>query len=287
MTGYGRNKCDLPNMVYSIEIKSLNSKQLDTSVKVPVPLREKEMEIRNMLNNELLRGKIELSIYYELKESAPGYSINQPVVKEYLKQLAEIAGEAGMEETERNLQVAMRLPDAMKSEKDELEKEDWKLVKQAIQKAVDELVSFRRQEGKALEKDISLRVNSILDKLDRIEPFEKERINRIRKRIAGALADLKKDVPADTGRLEQEMIFYLEKMDITEEKVRLRNHCQYFSQTLKDKASAGKKLGFISQEMGREINTLGSKSSDSDMQRLVVGMKDELEKIKEQLLNVL
>ena len=228
MTGYGRNKCDLPNMVYSIEIKSLNSKQLDTSVKVPVLLRDKEMEMRNMLNTELLRGKVELSIYYEPKESASGYSINQPVVKKYLKQLAEIAGEAGMEETERNLQVAMRLPDAMKSVKDELGKEDWKLVKQAIQKALDELVSFRRQEGKALEKDISLRVNSILDKLDRIEPFEEERINRVRKRIAGALADLKKDVPADNGRLEQEMIFYLEKMDITEEKVRLRNHCQYF-----------------------------------------------------------
>ncbi len=287
MTGYGRAECDLPNMVCSIEIKSLNSKQLDTSVRVPLLLRDKEMEIRKLLNNELLRGKIELGIYQELKENAPGYSINRPVVKEYVQQLREISGEVGLEETERILQVAMRLPDAMKSEKGEIGEEEWTLVKKAILKALYELVSFREQEGKAMEKDIGMRVHSILAKLAQIEPYEEGRIASIRKRIVASLEELKKDVQADPGRLEQEMILYLEKMDITEEKVRLKNHCKYFMETMKDSVSAGKKLGFITQEMGREINTLGSKASDSDIQRLVVEMKDELEKIKEQVLNVL
>jgi len=287
MTGYGRAECDLSNMVYTIEIKSLNSKQLDTSVRVPVLLREKELEIRNLLGKELQRGKIELGIYQEVKEGAAGYSINQPVVKEYIKQLRKISGEVGMEESERILQVAMRLPDAMKSQKEVLGDKDWDLVRQSIHKALDELVSFRKQEGRATQDDMSLRVHSILARLNQIEPFEKERISRVRNRILTALEDLKKDIKADQNRLEQEMILYLEKMDITEEKVRLRNHCKYFMETLKDEASAGKKLGFISQEMGREINTLGSKASDSEIQRLVVEMKDELEKIKEQVLNVI
>lgn len=287
MTGYGRAECSLDSMVYTIEIKSLNSKQLDTSVKVPVLLREKELEIRNMLNKELLRGKIELGIYQEVKEGASAYSINHPVVKQYIEKLREISGEAGMEQSDRILQIAMRLPDAMKSHKEELEEEDWNLVRQAIGKALAELVSFREQEGRALEEDISLRVHSILGKLAQVEPFEEERIVRIRKRIEAVLRELQKEVQSDPGRLEQEMILHLEKMDITEEKVRLRNHCKYFMETLKEGSSEGKKLGFITQEMGREINTLGSKASDSDIQRLVVEMKDELEKIKEQILNVL
>jgi len=287
MTGYGRAECDLSNMVYTIEIKSLNSKQLDTSVRVPVLLREKELEIRNILNKELQRGKIELGIFQEVKEGAAGYSINQPVVKEYIKQLRKISGEVGMEESEHILQVAMRLPDAMKSQKEVLSDKDWALVRQSIRTALDELVSFRKQEGKATQNDMSLRVHSILARLNQIEPFEEERISRVRNRILTALEDLKKDIKADQNRLEQEMILYLEKMDITEEKVRLKNHCKYFMETLKEDASAGKKLGFISQEMGREINTLGSKASDSEIQRLVVEMKDELEKIKEQVLNVL
>jgi len=287
MTGYGRAECDLSNMVYTIEIKSLNSKQLDTSVRVPVLLREKELEIRNILNKELQRGKIELGIFQEVKEGAAGYSINQPVVKEYIKQLRKISGEVGMEESEHILQVAMRLPDAMKSQKEVLSDKDWALVRQSIRTALDELVSFRKQEGKATQNDMSLRVHSILARLNQIEPFEEERISRVRNRILTALENLKKDIKADQNRLEQEMILYLEKMDITEEKVRLKNHCKYFMETLKEDASAGKKLGFISQEMGREINTLGSKASDSEIQRLVVEMKDELEKIKEQVLNVL
>ena len=181
----------------------------------------------------------------------------------------------------------MRLPDAIRSEKEVLGEKDWILIKKAIEKAIDELVSFRQQEGKALEEDISLRVHSIQARLNQIEPFEKERIRKVRKRILSSLRDLQKDVQSDEYRLEQEMIIYLEKMDITEEKVRLQNHCRFFIETMKDGPSAGKKLGFISQEMGREINTIGSKASDSDIQRLVVEMKDELEKIKEQVLNVL
>jgi uncharacterized protein (TIGR00255 family) len=181
----------------------------------------------------------------------------------------------------------MRLPDAMRSEKEELEEEDVKQLEKSIRSALDSLLAFRKQEGRALEDDISLRVHSILGKLTQIEPFEEERIPRIRKRIMAGLEDLMKDVSADHNRIEQEMIFYFEKMDITEEKVRLRNHCKYFMETLKETESAGKKLGFITQEMGREINTIGSKASDSDIQHLVVEMKDELEKIKEQVLNVL
>ncbi len=287
MTGYGRAECDLPKMMFSIEIKSLNSKQLDTTVKLPLLLRDKEMEIRNILNNELQRGKIEIGIYQEPKEGVTGHSINRPVVKNYIGDLQGLAKELGMEDTERILQVAMRLPDAMKSEKEVLGEGEWKQLKQTILKALAQVVSFREQEGMALAEDIGLRVHAILEKLSRIEPFEQERIGRVRKRIAGGLKELQKDVKADANRLEQEMILYLEKMDITEEKVRLRNHCKYFMETMKQGPSSGKKLGFITQEMGREINTLGSKAADSDIQRLVVEMKDELEKIKEQVFNVL
>jgi len=287
MTGYGRAECDLPGILYSIEIRSLNSKQLDTSLKLPIVLKEKEMEIRSMLNNQLTRGKIEFGIFQELKEGSSSYSINQPVVRDYIRTLRKIASDVKMEDTERILQVAMRLPDAMNSRQNDLGEEDWKKVKQSIQKALDELQSFRLQEGKALEEDIQLRVKTILRKLEEIEPFEKDRIPRVRQKIEAGLRNLEHNASADPGRMEQEMIFYLEKMDITEEKVRLDNHCKFFLETIKSRTSEGKKLGFISQEMGREINTIGSKASDSDIQRLVVEMKDELEKIKEQLLNVL
>ncbi len=287
MTGYGRTKCELRNVVYAIEIKSLNSKQLDFSVKVPVFLREKEMEMRSWLGSELLRGKIEIGIYQEIREGATGFSINKPVVKEYIRHLKEIARDLDMTESDRLIQTAMRLPDTMLSEKDLLQEDDWTKVKESIQAALDELHSFRKQEGKALEKDIRLRVNNILQRLSEVTPFEEDRSAAIRKRILTALEELGQDQSTDPGRMEQEMIFYLEKMDITEEKVRLKNHCNFFLETIGAEASAGKKLGFISQEMGREINTLGSKASEVNIQRLVVEMKDELEKIKEQVLNVL
>lgn len=292
MTGYGRSECDLPGMVLAIEIKSLNSKQLDISVKLPGLLRNKEVEIRNMLCNELQRGKIEIGIQQEMKEGASAYSINRDVVKQYIRQLMEIGQEAGLVDKEAEdpghlLQVAMRLPDAMKSEKDELSETEWELVRESIGKALKDLQAFREQEGRAMEQDISMRIHSISAGLAKIEPFEEERIGRVRKRVLAALDEIGRDVKADANRLEQEMIIYLEKMDITEEKVRLRNHCKYFLETLHDDQSPGKKLGFIAQEMGREINTLGSKAADSDIQRFVVEMKDELEKIREQILNIL
>jgi uncharacterized protein (TIGR00255 family) len=287
MTGYGRAECDLRNVIYAIEIKSLNSKQLDFSVKVPVFLKEKEMEIRSWLGGELLRGKIEVGIYQEIKEGAAGYSINRPLVEEYIRQLKEILGDNVPVDPQQMIQVAMRLPDTILSEKDKLQEDDWLKVRASIQTALDELVSFRQQEGNALEKDIRLRVNNILKALSEVSPFEEGRADIVRSRILSALEELGQNNSTDPGRVEQEMIFYLEKMDITEEKVRLENHCRFFMETLDTTFPAGKKLGFISQEIGREINTIGSKASEANIQRLVVEMKDELEKIKEQVLNVL
>jgi uncharacterized protein (TIGR00255 family) len=287
MTGFGRAECDLPGVVYTIEIKSLNSKQLDIAVKLPLILRDREPEIRSLLNAELQRGKIEIGIYPEAKEGTIVHTINTEIVKAYIRQLRKIHEELKMDEGERLLQVAMRLPDAMKQEKEVLGEKYWKKVSLAIRRALNELVDFRRQEGVAMEEDITLRIHAILGRLAQIEPFEEERISRIRTRISAGLEELSREAPADPNRLEQEMILYLDKMDITEEKIRLQNHCKYFMETLKDGPSAGKKLGFISQEIGREINTLGSKASDSDIQRLVVEMKDDLEKIKEQLMNIL
>jgi len=287
MTGYGRAECDLRNVAYAIELKSLNSKQLDFSVKIPVFLKEKEMEIRSFLGAELQRGKIEVGIYQEIKEGAAGWSINRPVVEEYIRQLREIAGITGLADPEQLIQVAMRLPDTMLSEKDKLQEDDWIKVRASLQAALEELNSFREQEGKALEKDIKLRINNILQLLSKVSPFEEERLQAVRNRILSALEELGQNNSTDPGRIEQEMIFYLEKMDITEEKVRLENHCRFFLETIATASPAGKKLGFISQEIGREINTLGSKASEANIQRLVVGMKDELEKIKEQVLNIL
>jgi uncharacterized protein (TIGR00255 family) len=285
MTGYGRAECDLRNMVYAIEIKSLNSKQLDFSVKIPVFLKDKEMEIRSWLGGELQRGKIDVGIYQEIKEGTAGWSINRPVVEEYIRQLEEIAGDNDPADRNRLIQVAMRLPDTMLSEKEKLQEDDWIKVRASIQAALDELHSFREQEGKAL--DIRLRINNILQLLSELTPFEEDRIVAVRNRILSALEELGQNNTTDPDRVEQEMIFYLEKMDITEEKVRLENHCRFFMETIDAAYPAGKKLGFISQEIGREINTLGSKASEANIQRLVVGMKDELEKIKEQVLNVL
>ena len=287
MTGYGRAECDLRNVVYAVEIKSLNSKQLDLSVKIPIFLKEKEMEIRSWLGAELQRGKIEVGIYQEIKEGAAGWSINRPLVEEYIRQLREIAGDTGLADPEQLIQVAMRLPDTMLSEKDKLQEDDWLKVRASIQAALDELNSFRDQEGKAMEKDIRLRINNIVQLLSEVAPFEEDRVAAVRNRILSALEELGQNHSTDPGRVEQEMIFYLEKMDITEEKVRLENHCRFFIETIDADSPAGKKLGFISQEIGREINTLGSKASEANIQRLVVGMKDELEKIKEQVLNVM
>lgn len=287
MTGFGRAECDLSNRVYAIEIKSLNSKQLDFTVKLPAFLKEREMEIRSWLGVELQRGKIELGIFLEADEGAAGWAINRPMVEEYIRQLREIVRETTQPDPEQLLRMAMHLPDAVVSEKQGLLENDWKKVSHSIKAALDDLNAFREQEGKALEKDMRLRISNILALLSQITPFEESRVAAIRNRILSALEELGQNHTTEPGRMEQEMIFYLEKMDITEEKVRLENHCRFFLETLETAAPAGKKLGFISQEIGREINTIGSKASETNIQRLVVEMKDELEKIKEQVLNVL
>jgi uncharacterized protein (TIGR00255 family) len=287
MTGYGKAECDLPKMIYSIEIKSLNSKQLDVSIKLPILLKDRELEIRNMLSQELQRGKVDFGIFQDVKPGTTTHSVNREVVLEYIRQLEEVSHASEADKTDQFIPVALRLPEAIRSEQVELGKEDWDNIRSSISKALKELSDFRQQEGKAMEEDIRRRVENILQRLIELAPFEKERIQQIRTRIKNNLDELGPEITTDSGRFEQEMIFYLEKFDITEEQVRLKNHCDFFIESMNSEQAIGKKLGFIIQEMGREINTLGSKAYDSGIQRLVVEMKDELEKIKEQILNVL
>lgn len=287
MTGFGKASCELENKKLTIEIKSLNSKQLDISSRIPGFYKEKEIEIRNLIAQSLVRGKIDFSLYAEINGLEGNSTINQEVVKGYFKQLNEIADNIGVQEKGDLLATIMRLPDTLKTEREELDEKEWKALSEAIKVALNDLNKFRLQEGVALEADINQRINNILNLLTEIEPLEAQRIERVKDRLKNNLNELLEKDDFDKNRFEQELIFYLEKLDITEEKVRLKNHCDYFLKTSDLNEPVGKKLGFISQEIGREINTLGSKANDSDMQKLVILMKDELEKIKEQLLNVL
>ena len=287
MTGYGKAECLLADKKLTIEVKSLNSKQLDTNTRLPSLYKEKEIDIRQLIASELERGKVECSFYYELSgDVAPGI-INEPVVKFYYDQLYRISGELGLETSLELLSTVMRMPDTIRTEKAEMEEQEWEAVKASLNEALDHVNSFRIQEGLSLENDLRHRVDAISQKLSLVEPFEKERIEQIRERIEKNLDELGQKESVDENRFEQELIYYIEKLDISEEKVRLANHCKYFLETMEDQGPAGKKLGFISQEMGREINTLGSKANHKEIQKLVVEMKDELERIKEQILNVL
>ena len=287
MTGFGRAECLLPDKKLTIEIKSLNSKQMDTNTRLPSLYKEKELEIRQIISAALDRGKVECSFYYELTNDAGSGTINGPVVKSYYEQLYRISEELGLEVSIELLNTVMRMPDTIRSEKPELVDEEWNTVKTGLQQAVQQVNGFRFQEGEALDKDLRDRVGAISEKLSQVEQHEAERIQRIRERIGNNLATYLKKEDMDENRFEQELIFYLEKLDVSEEKVRLANHCSYFLETMDEPGPIGKKLGFISQEMGREINTLGSKANHAEIQRLVVEMKDELERIKEQILNVL
>lgn len=287
MTGFGKTICELQGKKLNIEVKSLNSKQLDIYTKIPHLYKEKELEIRNLLKQKLDRGKVEFSIYIDRMEDEKTAIINKSVIINYYKQLKEIAGELEIKQNEQLLPAIMRLPDTVKSEYDELDEEEWEKVILSIREAITELISFRTREGEVLEKDIIERVKMIESYLQQVEPLEKERINRVRQRLNNNLHEYITTDNFDANRLEQEMIFYLEKLDISEEKVRLKNHCEYFLENVTKGSPISKKLGFISQEMGREINTLGAKANDTGIQKLVIQMKDELEKIKEQLLNVL
>jgi uncharacterized protein (TIGR00255 family) len=287
MTGYGKAERMLADKKLTIEIKSLNSKQLDTSTRLPSLYKEKELEIRQLIATELERGKVECSVYYELSGKNTPVIINEPVVKSYYEQLYRVSGELGLETSIELLSMIMKLPDSIKTERTELDAGEWESVKNTLKEALDKLNTFRDQEGDSLERDIRLRIDAIRQKLDHVDIHEKERMDQVRERIGRHLEEIEMKDKIDENRFEQELIYYIEKLDISEEKVRLANHCKYFLETMEDQGPTGKKLGFISQEMGREINTLGSKANHKELQKIVVEMKDELERIKEQVLNVL
>jgi len=287
MTGYGKAECLLPDKKLTIEIRSLNSKQMDTNARLPSLYREKELEIRQMITTGLERGKVECNFHYEIAGNANSGTINEAVVKNYYEQLYKIAGELGLPASPELLSTVLRLPDTIRTEKAGVEDEEWNRVQEALGKALDQVQEFRNQEGLSMDKDLRERVRAISEKLGKVAGYEASRMEQIRERIGNNLEEFLKKDSVDENRFEQELIYYLEKLDISEEKVRLANHCEYFLETLQEAGPVGKKLGFISQEMGREINTLGSKANQTEIQKLVVEMKDELERIKEQVLNVL
>ncbi|MBO7054679.1 MAG: YicC family protein [Bacteroidales bacterium] len=287
MTGYGRFVAELPEKNVVIEIKSLNSKQLDLNSRIASVYRDKELEIRNYISSQLVRGKVDVIVTSESKDGVGERKIQDGLVKSYFEKFNQLAQELGVSNVPA-LELALKMPDVWASDNQSLASdEEWDKVKQTLEKATSNIVMYRRHEGEALDKDLRRNIQTISDLLASIEPFEKARVGKIREKIEAALQEFIESDKIDKNRLEQEMIFYLEKLDINEEKVRLAQHCKYFIDTMDNEEYAGKKLNFIAQEMGREINTMGSKSNDADMQRIVVQMKDNLEKIKEQVLNVL
>jgi len=281
MTGYGKSVLQLPTKKISIELKSLNSKNLDVNARMPSMYRAKELDIRKLLAKHLVRGKVDFSLYVEITGEDTSSKINKTVVKEYIKQLKDVVDGDDVE----LLKMAIRLPDAVTTERDDIDEEEWLKIAESINEAVSKIVNYREDEGAILKQDFTDRISTLKELLDKVIAIDPERIEGVRARLEKGIADIKEKV--DENRFEQELVYYIEKFDITEEKVRLDNHLDYFIKTLNSDDSNGKKLGFISQEIGREINTIGSKSNYAPMQKLVVQMKDELEKIKEQLLNVL
>ena len=287
MTGYGKAECELSDKKIIVEIKSLNSKNLDIYTKIPGLYREKELEIRNIINKYLLRGKVEFVMYYEITDVSKSTNINATLVKNYYHQLKAIADDLGLETSEQLLQMAIRMPDTLNTDVNEINEEDWVKIQHTIEQALQQLDAFRVQEGEYLKNDLKSRIQLIMDYKNQILPYEKARTQKVKEKINESLRTAIESQDIDRNRFEQEIIYYLEKLDITEEKVRLTNHCNYFIESIDEPESNGKKLSFVSQEIGREINTIGSKANDSDIQKIVVLMKDELEKIKEQLLNIL
>lgn len=289
MTGYGKSVVEFNGKKIHAEIKSLNSKALDLQVRVATLYREKEMDIRSYIAKQLERGKVEFNLWIEKTDCASDASLNKEAMIEYYTQIKDICKITGIAEPEPHewIGILQKMPDVIaKNEIEELSDEEWTVVNTAIENAVSQLVDFRKQEGEALAKKFTQNIENITNLLASIEPFEKERVEKIRQRIIDAL-EKTVSVDYDKNRLEQEMIYYIEKLDINEEKQRLSNHLKYFIQTMNEGHGQGKKLGFIAQEMGREINTTGSKSNHAEMQNIVVRMKDELEQIKEQVLNVM
>lgn len=288
MTGYGKAVVAYKEKKINVEVKSLNSKSLDLSARIAPLYREKEMEIRRLLAQKLERGKVDFSLWVEKESTVDATPINGALIENYYKQIKAISESTGIPEPEDWFTTLLRLPDVTaKTEVEVLDEEEWEVAQQAINEAIEKLTEFRRQEGAALEKKFTEKIDNIANLLKNIEPFEKSRVPKIREKIIDGLKQIP-EVDYDKNRLEQELIYYIEKLDINEEKQRLTNHLKYFHETMKESGhGVGKKLGFIAQEMGREINTTGSKSNQAEMQNIVVKMKDELEQIKEQVLNAL
>jgi uncharacterized protein (TIGR00255 family) len=282
MTGFGKASLQLSTKKITVEVKSLNSKGLDLNTRMPSIFRENELALRNLLALKLERGKVDFSLFVEVTGEDTSSKINVPIVKAYMAQMKAILPNA--DDTEL-MKMAIRMPDTMKTEREEIDENEWKQIQIVIDEAIENMLSFRKSEGASLEKEFTLRIENIRSYMNQALVLDPERVTSIKERLQTAIDELKVNV--DTNRFEQELIYYLEKLDITEEKVRLTNHLDYFLQTLNGSEANGRKLGFITQEMGREINTMGSKSNHAEMQKLVVMMKDELEKIKEQVLNVL
>jgi uncharacterized protein (TIGR00255 family) len=281
MTGYGKSVVQLPSKKVTVEIKSLNSKNLDLNARVPGAYREKELFLRNRISKSLIRGKVDFSLFVEITGETTNAQVNESIVKQYIDQLKSVVDGDPTE----LLKMAVRMPDALKTEREEIDESEFNKILEAVDDALIAINNYRTDEGKALEKEFGHRVDNISSLLTEVIELDPQRMDNVKERLRKAISELKETV--DENRFEQELIYYLEKYDITEETVRLKNHLDYFTETLSHKDSNGKKLGFISQELGREINTIGSKANFAPMQQLVVQMKDELEKIKEQALNVL
>ena len=287
MTGYGKTVVAYKEKKINVEVKSLNSKQLDLTTRIAPLYREKEMEIRQMIAASVVRGKVEFAIWIEKDAATDAAPLNTALMENYLQQLRAFAGKQQLAANTDWMQLLVRMPDVLtKTESEVLDDEEWQTVRQGVEEALQHLVDFRTQEGAALERKFGEKIDNIERLMAAIEPFEKSRVEKIRARIIDGLKQIP-DVEYDKNRLEQELIYYIEKLDISEEKQRLANHLKYFRETMADQPGQGKKLGFIAQEMGREINTTGSKSNQAEMQNIVVMMKDELEQIKEQVLNAL
>lgn len=286
MTGFGKSEVTIGHLHVNIEIRSLNSKFLDLTLKIPTVFKEIDSSLRFIIKNELKRGKIELAIHYEKINSNSKITINKEQLKNYYNQLKEISAELNNQNNEDFMGYALKLPEVIQHQKETVDKQSNEILINAVKQACKDLKSFREKEGKSLQKELLNYVNSIQDNLAKINPFEKERLPKVKQKLLRSVEELNLKSQIDEKRLEQELIYYAEKLDLTEEKVRLKEHCIHFMETLKE-INSGKKLGFITQEMGREINTLGSKAHHLSIQKIVVEMKDELEKIKEQVLNIL
>jgi len=283
MTGYGKSVLQLPTKKVTVEIKSLNSKNLDINARIPSFYKEKELSVRKKIASSLVRGKVDFSIFIEMTADETSTAVNPGVVKNYISQLQAVIGDGA--DTTELLKMAVRMPDSLKTEREELDEEEWKTIESHIDEALKDINQYRTDEAKSLEEDFQQRITNIQSHLEEVKTMDADRIANVKVRLQKAISEL--EVDPDENRFEQELIYYLEKLDINEEKVRLANHLEYFLQELATPQSNGKKLGFIVQEIGREINTTGSKANYAPMQKVVIQMKDELEKIKEQILNVL